>query len=210
MKLYDFPLAANAQRVHVFLAEKGLVLDREEVNIRQGEQFNAPFSTMNPFHCVPVLELDNGTIIAESLSICRYLEELHPTPSLFGRTPEERAVIEMWGRRMELDAFIPLLHALRNQAPMFAGRVIPGTRSDLPQAPEIVARGIEMMEVFLSRLDPHLEKNAFLAGSQFSVADITGFFTMRLAGAVGMKFEVKFPNTSRWFADISARPSFKL
>ncbi|WP_425404830.1 glutathione S-transferase family protein [Hwanghaeella sp.] len=210
MKLYDFPLAANAQRVHVFMAEKGLDLERVRVNIRQGEQFAEPFCSMNPFHCVPVLELDDGTVIAESMSICRYLEELHPSPSLFGRTPEKRAVIDMWARRMELDAFIPLLHALRNHAPMFAGRVVPGTNSDLPQVPEIVTRGIDMMQVFLTRLEPHLERNAFLAGEDFSVADITGFFTMRLAGAVGMDISKAFPNTARWHADISARPSFKL
>lgn len=210
MKLYDFSLAANAQRVDVFLAEKGLELDKVEVNIRQGEQFAEPFSSMNPFHTVPVLELDDGTAIAESMSICRYLEELHPAPSLFGKTPEQRAVIDMWSRRMELNAFVPLIHALRNHAPMFKGRVVPGTRSELPQMAEIVTRGKDMMAVFLCQLDPHLKQNAFLAGNTFSVADITGFFTMRLAGAVGMDIKQDFPNTARWFADLSARPSFKL
>ena len=125
MKLYDFELAPNAQRVRVFLAEKGLEVPTEQLNVRDDDQFVEPFTSMNPFHCVPFLELDDGKVIAESMSICRYLEELHPEPPLFGRTAEERAVIDMWLRRFELDAFIPMLHAVRNHVPMFAGRVVP-------------------------------------------------------------------------------------
>ena len=130
MKLYDFELAPNAQRVRVFLAEKGLEVPTQQLNVRDDDQFVEPFTSMNPFHCVPFLELDDGKVIAESMSICRYLEELHPEPPLFGRTAEERAVIDMWLRRFELDAFIPMLHAVRNHVPMFAGRVVPGTRTD--------------------------------------------------------------------------------
>ena len=135
MKLYDFGPAANAQRVRVFLAEKGIDVPVEQLNVREDRQFAEPYTSMNPFHCVPFLELDDGTVIAESISICRYLEELHPEPSLFGRTAEERAVVDMWLRRFELDGFIPLLHALRNHAPTFAGKVVPGTRTNLPQSP---------------------------------------------------------------------------
>jgi len=96
MKLYDFELAPNAQRVRVFLAEKGLEVPTQQLNVRDDDQFVEPFTSMNPFHCVPFLELDDGKVIAESMSICRYLEELHPEPPLFGRTAEERAVIDMW------------------------------------------------------------------------------------------------------------------
>ena len=135
MKLYDFGPAVNAQRVRVFLAEKGLEVPTEQLNVRDGNQFVEPFTSMNPFHCVPFLELDDGTVIAESMSICRYLEELHPEPPLFGATAQERAGVDMWQRRFELDGFMPLLHAVRNHVPMFAGRVVPGTRTDLPPAP---------------------------------------------------------------------------
>ena len=103
MKLYDFGPAASAQRVRMFLAEKGLEVPIVELNVRDDRQFQEPFTTMNPFHCVPFLELDDGTVIAESVSICRYLEELHPEPSLFGRGAVERATIDMWNRRVELD-----------------------------------------------------------------------------------------------------------
>ena len=100
------------------------------MNAREGALFAEPFNSMNPFHCVPFLQLDDGTVIAESMSICSYLDELHPEPALFGRTPVERAVIDMWLRRFELDGFIPLLHALRNHVPTFAGTVALSTGSN--------------------------------------------------------------------------------
>ena len=210
MKLYDFELAPNAQRVRVFLAEKGLEVPTEQLNVRNDDQFVEPFTSMNPFHCVPFLELDDGKVIAESMSICRYLEELHPEPPLFGRTAEERAVIDMWLRRFELDAFIPMLHAVRNHVPMFAGRVVPGTRTDLPQLPVMVTRGKEMMEVFLARVEPHMAQNEFIAGPDFTIADITGFFTVRMTNALEMDLTTSYPAVNAWFAKVSQRPAFQL
>ena len=210
MKLYDFELATNAQRVRVFLAEKALEVPTEQLNVRDDDQFVEPFTSMNPFHCVPFLELDNGTVIAESMSICRYLEELHPEPPLFGRTAEERAVIDMWLRRFELDAFIPMLHAVRNHVPMFAGRVVPGTRTDLPQLPVMVTRGKEMMDVFLARVEPHMAQNEFIAGPDFTIADITGFFTVRMTNALEMDLTTSYPAVNAWFAKVSQRPAFQL
>ena len=208
MKLHDFSGAPSAQRVRVFLAEKGIELDMPQLNVREGAQFEEPFTSMNPFHCVPFLELDDGTIIAESVSICRYLEELHPEPSLFGATPEARATIDMWNRRIELDGFMPILHALRNHVPAFATRVIPGTRNDLPQMPEMVSRGKEMMAVFLDRVDPGMASRPFIAGDDFSIADITGVFTLRMAVALEMDIAGGWPNMARWFGEASGRPSF--
>lgn len=210
MKLYDFPPAANAQRVRVFLAEKDIQLTMVELNVREDKQFAEPFTSMNPFHCVPFLELDDGTVVAESITICRYLEELHPEPSLFGRTPAERATIDMWTRRVELDGFLPALHAIRNHVPMFAGRVVPGTRNDLPQVPEIVERGKELLELFIGRLEPHLGHNEFIAGDRFSIADITGFFTIRMTKPLGIDLAGAYPDTKRWFDAVSRRPSFTL
>ena len=210
MKLYDFKLAPSAQRVQVYLAEKGLEVPTEQVNVREGALFVEPFMSLNPFHCVPFMVLDDGTAIAESMSICSYLEELHPEPPLFGRTPAERAVIDMWLRRFELDGFIPLLHALRNHLPNFAGRVVPGTRTDLPQSPAMVTRGKEMMEVFLGRVEPHMAQNEFVAGPAFTVADITAFFTLRMAYALEMDINASWPAVGAWFAKVSARPAFQI
>ncbi len=210
MKLYDFKLAPSAQRVQVYLAEKGLEVPTEQVNVREGALFVEPFMSLNPFHCVPFMVLDDGSAIAESMSICSYLEELHPEPPLFGRTPAERAVIDMWLRRFELDGFVPLLHALRNHLPNFAGRVVPGTRTDLPQSPAMVTRGKEMMEVFLGRVEPHMAQNEFVAGPAFTVADITAFFTLRMAYALEMDINASWPATAAWFAKVSARPAFQI
>ena len=209
MKLYDFSPAANAQRVRVFLTEKGIDVPAEQLNVREDHQFAEPYTSMNPFHCVPFLELDDGTVIAESISICRYLEELHPEPSLFGRTPEERAVVDMWLRRFELDGFIPLLHALRNHVPAFAGKVVPGTRTNLPQSPHMVQRGKEMAAIFFNRVEPLLAGPEYIALGRFTVADISGCFTVRLTQPLEMDLS-GWPNIAAWFTRINARPSFQL
>ena len=207
MKLYDYGPAANSQRVRIFLAEKALDVPIVELNVRDGEQFKEPFTTMNPFHCVPFLELDDGTVIAESISICRYLEELYPMPSLFGRDAAERAMIDMWNRRVELEGFMPILHATRNHVPLFEGRVVPGTRTDLAQLPAMVERGQEMLHIFLGRLDPQLAKNQFIAGSTVSIADITCYFVISMANRFDMDVERRYLNIHRWHTEFSARPS---
>ena len=207
MKLYDFGPAANARRVRIFVAEKGVDLETVTLDVRSGAQYEEPFNTMNPFHCVPFLELDDSTVIAESISICRYIEELYPEPSLFGSTAKDRARIDMWNRRVELDGFYPGLHAIRNSVVTFAGRVVPGTRNSLPQLPAIAERGREMLEIFLGRIEPHLGETEFLSGPAFSIADITGLFVINTATTLGISVGEKFPNVQRWHNLISARPS---
>ncbi len=207
MKLYDFEPAANAKRVRMFIAEKGIEVPIVECNVRADDQFKEPFNTMNPFHCVPFLETDSGEVIAESISICRYLEELYPEPSLFGDTAEERGIIDMWNRRVELDGFMPALHALRNHVPTFEGKVVPGTRNDLPQLPAMVKRGKEMLDIFLGRLEVHMATNEFIAGSNISIADITCYFVLNMANTFEMGIENKYPNTHRWHQEFSKRPS---
>lgn len=208
MKLYDFGPAANAKRVRMFLVEKGMEVPLVALDVRNGAQFREPYTSMNPFHCVPFLELDDGTVIAESISICRYLEEaVRPEPSLFGRTPAERGRIDMWNRRVELDGFVPILHATRNAVPMFAGRVVPGTRTDLPQLPALAERGQEMLHIFLERLEPQLAANEFVAGAEVSIADITCFFVIDMANRFGMGVAERYPAVHRWREAFAARPS---
>lgn len=209
MKLHDFAPAPNGQRVRVFMAEKGLEIPVVEVKVRDDAMFEEPYRSMNPFAVVPFLELDDGTCIGESVSICRYLEELHPAPSLMGRDPRERALVDMWSRRVELDGYLPAIHALRNADPAFRGRVVPGTRNDLVQYPEIVERGRDMLMILLERLDAQLSGNRFLAGETFSIADITGYFLIRVADRAGFPIPGDRPGVKRWHEDVAARPSIQ-
>ena len=207
MKLYTFAPAANALRVEMFLREKELKLETISVNVREDELFKEPYNSMNPFNCIPFLELENGTIITETISICRYLDEQYKSLKLFGNDTEERAIIDMWNRRIELDGFLPLLHSVRNKTSFFKGKVVPGTRTSITQSPEIVERGIEMFDILLNRIEPHLSKNKFLLGDKFSIADITGHFMFNLSNMLKIDFGQKYKNVYRWKSDLEKRPS---
>jgi len=207
MKLYNFTPAANAQRIQMFLIEKNIEIETIQLNVREDEIFKEPFNTMNPFNCIPFLELDDGTVICETISICRYLEELFPEPSLFGIDSRERALIDMWNRRLELDGFLPLIHSLRNKTSFFIGKVIPGTRNQIKQSPELVERGIEMFNVLLDRINPHLLDNQFITGDKFSVADITGHFMLNLSNILKIEIKNDYPNVYRWQNELSTRQS---
>ena len=207
MKLYTFAPAANALRVEMFLREKKLKLETISVNVREDELFKEPYNSMNPFNCIPFLELENGTIITETISICRYLDEQSNSSKLFGNDTEERAIIDMWNRRIELDGFLPLLHSVRNKTSFFKGKVVPGTRTSITQSPEIVERGIEMFDILLNRIEPHLSKNKFLLGDKFSIADITSHFMFNLSNMLKIDFGQKYKNVYRWKSDLEKRPS---
>ena len=207
MKLYTFAPAANALRVEMFLREKELKLETISVNVREDELYKEPYNSMNPFNCIPFLELENGTIITETISICRYLDEQFNSSKLFGNDKEERAIIDMWNRRIELDGFLPLLHSVRNKTSFFKGKVVPGTRTNITQSPEIVERGIEMFDILLNRIDPHLSKNKFLLGDKFSIADITRHFMFNLSNMLKIDFGQKYKNVYRWKSDLEKRPS---
>ena len=207
MKLYTFAPAANALRVEMFLREKELKLETISVNVREDELFKEPYNSMNPFNCIPFLELENGTIITETISICRYLDEQSNSSKLFGNDTEERAIIDMWNRRIELDGFLPLLHSVRNKTSFFKGKVVPGTRTSITQSPEIVERGIEMFDILLNRIEPHLSKNKFLLGDKFSIADITSHFMFNLSNMLKIDFGQKYKNVYRWKSDLEKRPS---
>ena len=207
MKLYTFAPAANALRVEMFLREKELKLETISVNVREDELFKEPYNSMNPFNCIPFLELENGTIITETISICRYLDEQSNNSKLFGNDTEERAIIDMWNRRIELDGFLPLLHSVRNKTSFFKGKVVPGTRTSITQSPEIVERGIEMFDILLNRIEPHLSKNKFLLGDKFTIADITSHFMFNLSNMLKIDFGQKYKNVYRWKSDLEKRPS---
>lgn len=207
MKLYDFALAPNPRRVRMFLAEKGIEVPTEQINTREAQQFSNEFQKINPRGTVPTLVLDNGTAITESVSICRYFEELHPEPSLFGSNAEEKAVIDMWNRRIEIECYGPAADVVRNSLEMFKDRAIAGLPSGVPQLPDLAARGRASYARFMDRLDPKLGKSQFIAGNKFSVADITAFIAMDFAKRGQLEVPADASNILRWQSEIVSRPS---
>ena len=162
---------------------------------------------MNPFSVVPFLALDDGTCIGESVAICRYLEELNPNPPLCGVSAKDRALVEMWNRRIEIDGFMPVVHALRNVSPGFKGRVVPVTRTDLPQSGAITERGKAQFRILVDRLDAQLRKNTFVVGETFTIADITGYFMVETARRIDLELPEGCSNVLRWYNSVASRAS---
>ncbi|MCC7122009.1 MAG: glutathione S-transferase [Gammaproteobacteria bacterium] len=208
MKLYDFELAPNPRRVRMFLAEKGITLPMVQVNLRHGEQFGEDFKRDNPAMLVPALVLDDGSLLTETMAICRYFEALQPQPPLFGTTPREQADVEMWSRRAELEGFLAVAEALRNSVERFKDRALPGPRN-YAQIPALVERGKSRARAFLDDLEARLATHACVTGDAFTVADITAFVTVEFAGWVDVKPAAHHTALQRWHAAIAARPSAK-
>lgn len=210
MKLYTSTGAPNPERVRLFLAERGLDVETELVSLRDGQQFSQEFRAINPDAVVPALVLDDGTPITESLAICRYLDVAFPGPRLFGETPREIGLIEMWLRKLEFSGYLPTQDAYRNGHPGFAGRGLPGTNGDMPQIPELVARSNAVMRRLLNRLDRQLDAHEFVAGASFSMADIVLFTTVSFGQRT--RFEVvqdlsEWPSVVRWQQAMATRPA---
>ncbi|MGI9510405.1 MAG: glutathione S-transferase family protein [Geminicoccaceae bacterium] len=207
MKLYDFSLAPNPRRVRMFLAEKGMTVPTVQVNTREKEQFTEAFKKVSPRYIVPALELDDGTCIAESVAICRYIEEIQPDPPLFGRDAKEKALVEMWNRHAEFDGFGSAGLMVRNGAPMFEGRAVTGVSEGEPQIPALVERGRRVLDRFVNDLNDHLGNSAFLAGDTFSIADITAFIAIDFSQRAKYELPEGSDNVQRWHGEIAARPS---
>jgi glutathione S-transferase len=201
MKLHEAP-SPNARRVQVFLKEKGIEAPPSvAVDIRGGENLTEEYRALNPFGRVPVLELDDGTCLSESVAICRYFEGLHPEPCLFGTGPLEQATIEMWNRRAEINYMLPAAAAFRNLTGFFKDRE--------KVSKEWGAISLETAADALTRFDQVLADRAYLAGEAFSIADIT--FGVALSFAQSIKLELPFdlPNIARYLEQIAARPGFQ-
>jgi glutathione S-transferase len=204
MKLYTFPGAPNPRRVHIYLAEKSIPVPFERVDITKRENRTPEFlARVNPLGGVPVLELDDGTHIAESVAICRYFEALQPEPSLFGRTPEAIARIDMWNRRIEL-RFMQSVGLVWLHGSPFTAKVV---KKQIPEMAEL-ARAL-VREAF-AFLDSELAQRAFIAGDAYSMADILALTTFDFAGQLNQLHpEPEQKNLLRWHADVSTRPSAK-
>ena len=199
MRLHHAP-SPNARRVDIFLAEKGIEIDRVDVDIRGGENLTPEYRDKNPAGRVPCLELDDGSFLSESVAICRYIEGLNPEPNLFGNDPLESAHIEMWSRRSEINFNLQVAAAFRNITGFFKDR-----ETCVPEWGTVAGeRAVEALEMF----DTQLGQSEYLAGDRFTVADIT--FGVGWAFAHMVKVvELPAPaNIVRWYEAVSGRPSF--
>ena len=202
MKLYSASRAPNPRRVLIYLAEKALSVPIEEVDLGALGQKSDAFTALNPFQRTPVLVLDDGTTISESIAICRYFEELYPDPPLFGVGALERAMVEMWQRRLELGLLLHVANAFRHAHPYMA-------KMEVPQIAELAkaspAKALDAMAI----VDRELKNRPFIAGERFSVADITGLVALDFAKVARIKIPEEFGNLRRWRDELAERPSAK-
>jgi len=200
MKLYDGGRAPSPRRVRIFLAEKGIDVPKVAVDLAKLEQKSESFRALNPMQRVPVLELDDGTVITETMAICRYFEALHPEPNLFGRDAIEIAKVEMWNRRLELGLYTAVSSIFRHGHPAMA-------KLQVPQLPQWAEINKPQVAEFLQLLDRELAARKFAAGDRFTVADITGLVAIDLMKPAKLDLPESLKNVRRWHAEISARPS---
>jgi glutathione S-transferase len=202
MKIVQTRAAPNPRRVRIFLAEKGIEVPFEEVDVLQGALKTPAFAAVNPFQRVPVLVLEDGTAIAESIAICRYFEELKPEPALFGTGPLGVASVEMWSRRMDLGLLLSVAQAFRHLHPVMAKLEVPQVaawgEANKPRALEI-----------LRIMDDQLGHRRFLAGEDYSVADITALVAIDFMKPARIERPPALKNLARWYEEVSHRPSAK-
>jgi glutathione S-transferase len=206
MKLYEFALAPNPRRVRIFLSEKGVEIPKVQVDLRTQEQLKPEFLAINPFATVPVLELDDGRRIAETIAICRYIETVHPEPRLFGHDAYEMATVEEWQRHCEFEGTAAVADGFRNSTPGMKGRAMTG-QQPYEQIPELAERGRARATKFFELLDARLGKQEFVAGARYSVADITALVSHDFGTRTKVLSLDHLPNLKRWHTAVSARPS---
>jgi len=200
VKLYNHAVAPNPRRVRIFAAEKGVVLVLEDVNILAGQSRTPEFLAKNSSGGVPVLELDDGSYLSESVAICRYLEGLYPEPNLLGRDLREQAEIERWNRRMELELFAAIGRTVQNTSSIFQGR--------FKQFPEYGETQRAAVYQRLERMDHELAGQEFVAGDRFTIADITALIAIDIGGRLAdIKIAPDLAHLIRWHEAVSSRPS---
>lgn len=200
MKLFDGARAPNPRRVRVFLAEKGIDVPIVTVDMAAMGQRSEEVTRRNPLQRLPVLELEDGTILTESVAICRYFEELHPEPALFGSGALGRARVEMWQRRMELNLMFPVAQAFRHIHPAMK-------EWEVPQVPDWgeanKPKALEFLEIF----DRELSGRAFAAGDDYSIADITGLVAVEFMKPARIEIPQGLDHVMRWYHSVAGRPS---
>jgi len=206
--LYDCVDAPSARRARMFIAEKGRSIARINIDLRAREHLAPLYLAVNPAGMVPALRTVEGEIITENDGIAAYLEAIWPDPPLLGRTATERGRVAEWNARVELEGLLPLSAFLRNSHPAFAGRAIPGVGS-FEQIPQLVPRSRSQIERFIPLLDSHLSKHAFLAGPEFSYADITGIVFADFAVTTKLIDPTTPSSVREWCERVRARRSYR-
>jgi glutathione S-transferase len=202
MKLYDGGRAPNPRRVRIYLAEKGLSVPLEQIDLGALAQKSPAFTAINPVQRVPALQLDDGTIISESIAICRYFEALHPEPPMFGKGAKDEAIVEMWQRRVEFHLLAPISHVFRNSHPAMK-------EMEVPQVPAWAEANKPRIADFLVLLNRELKERSFVAGDRYTVADITALVSVDFLKPAKLAVPDDLVNLKRWHGEVSARPSAK-
>jgi len=202
MKILETRTAPNPRRVRVFLAEKGIEVPFEQVDMTKGEHKSAAFTVLNKLQRVPVLVLDDGTVIGESIAICRYFEELQPEPPLFGSGALGRAKVEMWQRQVELGLLASVASAFRHLHPAMA-------TLEVPQIAEWGEVNKPRAIAMLNLMDEQLAANRYIAGDAYSVADITAMVAIDFMRPARIARPEGLDNLTRWYGEVSSRPSAK-
>ena len=208
MKFYDCSTAPSPRRARIFLAEKGIAVPTVQVDLRNGEQLTESFRRINPDCTVPVLELDDGTRIADAIGICVYFEATYPQPPLMGESAEEKAVVTAWQRISERNGFYAVMDALRNSTPGLKSRALPGP-DGYEQIPALAERGRARIARFFEQMDTRLAQSEFIAGARYSIADITTLVSVDFARWVKLPVPEHCAHLRRWHEQVSARPSAK-
>lgn len=199
MKIYDFVGAPNPKKLRVYLAEKGITIPCEQVNIVSGENRQPPFLNKNPLGGLPVLELDDGSCLTESLAIMQYLEELHPAPPMIGTTPLERARVREIERIVELGVMSRIATVFQNTHPFMASR--------LKQSPDAADNARNQLGTILKTVDARVGGKPFAAGERPSIADCTLYAAFEFADFAQVPIDPACTNLARWYADFKTRPS---
>lgn len=202
MKIIEDGRAPNPRRVRIFLAEKGVSLPFEQIDINKEEHKAAGFGALNPMQRVPVLILEDGAALTESVAICRYFELLNPEPPLMGRGALDQARVEMWNRRMELNLFFPVAHVFRHSHPAMA-------RLEQPQVPAWAEANRPRVIEMLQLLDNELASRPFIAGDRYTIADITALVAIDFMKPARLKRPENLQHLQRWHEAVSSRPSAK-
>jgi glutathione S-transferase len=205
MKLYQFAAAPSCRKVRMFLHEKGLTVPMIDAN--DGMALADWYCQLYPHRMTPMLELDDGTQLGESIAICRYFETLHPEPPLMGTDARDRAMVEMWERRAYLEGAAAIEEIFRNSHPMCVGHGLAGTEEQVDQIPALVDRGRARLRRFYDKLDRQLCGSPYVAGERFSIADITTLVSIDFGNWSRLDIPPACVNVRRWYSDIASRPS---